>query len=153
MRHPLRNLLLFVALLGAAVGFTSLQRPDLSANIFTATTIPPQLCVASACTGSTVDLANYASAFGLVNRGFMVIAAGTRRYVVLQDSAVADLTWNNIDSVYADTFTLARGSAPALQVGYHGAKRYLRLLARAGTANDTMTISGVIVRGNARFKN
>jgi hypothetical protein len=147
---------LILAALASLVAITTaasvnFQRPDLNSSIFPAVSIEPVRCIASACTGSMVDLANYGSAMAVINKGLHVNSATAARYAVLFDSA-AGAAAAAVDSVLVDT-SATRTTYTVQKIGYTGAKRWVRVLVRAGGAADTMFLSATILRGNARFRN
>lgn len=154
MKSNLKRLFGVVALAVAALGAVAaahLQRPDLSAAVFPAVTLQPQLGKNSALTGTMVDLANYASAAALVSEGYHVSSATAARYAVLFDSA-AGVAAAAVDSALLDTLATTT-TYQVVKIGYHGAKRWVRILVRAGGTNDTMFVGATILRGGARFRN
>ena len=149
----MRTRLLSVALIAAftIAAADHLQRPDLASAIFPAHTIAPVRCIASACTGVMVDLANYASAAAVITKGYHVNSATAARYAVLYDSA-AGAAVAALDSVLIDT-SATTSTYTSQKIGYTGSKRWVRVLVRAGGTNDTMFLAATILRSGARFRN
>ena len=155
MRNLFRSILAVVALVVLGLGFTaanaSAQRPDMSSGIFPAVTLAPVRCINAACTGTAVDLANYASAMLIIQKGYHVNSATAARYAVLIDSA-AGAASAAYDSVLVDTSATST-TYTVQQIAYRGAKRWIRVTVRAGGTLDTMFLSVTVLRGSARFRN
>jgi len=143
-----KPLLLALLVLTAAVQPLWAQNPDPASGNAVKPSIAPVIHINAAHTGTTVDRSGYFGAWYFVAIGHSVDASGSKVYVVLQDSAAADVSWNNIDSVLTDTVD----NASYVGKSYTGAKRYLRLLARAASANDTSFLAGLIVLTSKRLK-
>jgi hypothetical protein len=148
MRHPLRNLMLFVAVLAIGIGATTrLQRPDLTGSIYPAvSTTPKALAGTTPDTGRSVDLANYASVFFVVSVGHSVDSVNNRRYAVVQDDVSG--TWTSEDSVQIDTVDFA-----TYKLGYKLNQRFVRGIIRASNVGDTVFEALTFMRGYPRFRN
>jgi hypothetical protein len=151
LRTAVLSLVLMVVVGLGLTAASAYQRPDLSSAVFPATTIAPVRCIAAACTGTMVDLANYASAAAVITKGYHVQSATAARYAVLFDSA-AGAAVAAVDSVLVDTSATST-TYTAQKIGYTGGKRWIRVLVRAGGTLDTMFLSATILRGGARFRN
>lgn len=107
-------------------------------------------------TGSQVDLANFASAYVIINAG--THTDGTHDFTVEEaadDGTGSPDTWASVDSgdLVGSTPTIDGSNSNADQtheIGYTGSKRFLRITTTTSGTTTGAAYGVLVVRGNAR---
>lgn len=125
----------------------SAQNQDLAGSLFPFQAIGARIHLTTADTSAKIDRAGYAGATYVINAGHSVNAAGTPVYAVLQDSGALN-SWTAVDSVSTDTVdnSVYKGKS------YKGANRYLRVIVRAASTNDTTFLSATVFLSGKRSR-
>lgn len=127
------------------------MRTDLYPHLAPLPSLAPAARTASA-NGTGVDLANYDAAVALIHAGTWT--DGTHTFE-LQDSddnasftAVADAYLSGTEPVVSSAPTASQ----VYRVGYHGIRRYLRVVVTAAGTTTGAVYGASIVRGKGRVK-
>ncbi|MFF9146328.1 hypothetical protein ACF1BN_15855 [Streptomyces sp. NPDC014861] len=124
------------------------MRSDIKNNIDVVTTLTPAARTDTA-TGTGVDLANYDAAVIVVSTG--TVANGAFSIEVQESDALASgyTAVANADLDGAEPATLTASTVTT--IGYHGIKRYIRVVATdAGTGDASFGVS--VIRGHGRVR-
>lgn len=120
---------------------------DLDKQISVVTTIAPAAAATATATGTSVDLAGYRTAAVVLHTG--VFTDGTFTPTVEESDNNSD--WTTVaagDLSGAFPAITTANDATIYEVGYLGAKRYLRLVMTETAASTGALFSAVVVRGN-----
>lgn len=127
------------------------MRGDIKNHIDPAPSLAPAARTASA-NGAGVDLANFDAACAVIDVGLWTDGTHTFK---LQDSddntTFADVTADFLDGA-GPVINDAADDATAYTLGYHGIRRYLRVVVTVAGATTGAVYSASIVRGRGRVK-
>jgi hypothetical protein len=128
------------------------MRTDIKNSLDAVPSLAPAARTATA-NGTGVDLANFDAAMVLVHAGTWTDGTHTFK---LQDSP-DNATWTDVAASFLDGAAPVVSSAPTASkvyaLGYHGIRRYLRVVVTVTGAPATGAVYGAtVVRGHGRVK-
>lgn len=121
---------------------------DINNQVSVATTIDPAAARTATTTGSSVDLAGYRAAMVIVHNGVYTDGEFTP---TLEESDASGSGFTTVAAAdLSGSFSAVTSSTDVSiqEVGYLGAKRYIRLVMTESSASTGALFSAVVVRGN-----